>query len=227
MTTFALIRGGGDVGWYWHLVQAELEARGHDSVAPDLPNEDNSADLLDYAETVADAVGDRAGDVVVVGQSYGGFTAPIVTDQLQARVLVLVAAMIPMPGEAPAEWWDNNGYRQAVEAQARQDGGLTGNDDPHVTFFHDVPPALAEEAMRRERGESDAAYHMPWPLAAWPDVPTRVVLCTQDRFFPAPFLRRVASERLGVTPEDITSGHCVALAHPQELAALLVGSAAS
>ena len=31
MTTFALIHGAGDVGWYWHLVEAELRARGHDT----------------------------------------------------------------------------------------------------------------------------------------------------------------------------------------------------
>jgi hypothetical protein len=37
VATFALIHGAGDVGWYWHLVQAELGQRGHDTVAPDLP----------------------------------------------------------------------------------------------------------------------------------------------------------------------------------------------
>jgi pimeloyl-ACP methyl ester carboxylesterase len=39
---FALIHGAGDVGWYWHLVDAELSRRGHDVVAPDLPCDDNS-----------------------------------------------------------------------------------------------------------------------------------------------------------------------------------------
>ncbi len=37
MSTFVLIHGAGDVGWYWHRVEAELRARGHDVVAPDLP----------------------------------------------------------------------------------------------------------------------------------------------------------------------------------------------
>src|SRR3990170_3432833 len=32
MATFALIHGGGDVGWYWHLVQDELRDRGHEAV---------------------------------------------------------------------------------------------------------------------------------------------------------------------------------------------------
>jgi pimeloyl-ACP methyl ester carboxylesterase len=222
MATFALIHGGGDVGWYWHLVEAELRRRGHDTVAPDLPCDDDSAGLDDYADTVVDAIGDR-GDLVVVAQSYGGFTAPLVAARCDARSLVLVAAMIPTPGESPAEWWDNTGYRQAVEEQARRDGGLTGNEDPFVAFYHDVPRALAEEALTRERSESQAAYDTPWPLDAWPNVPTRFVLCTEDRFFPAAFMRKVVATRLGGTPEEITAGHCVALSHPRELAAMLVG----
>ena len=43
MATFALIHGAGDVGWYWHLVVAELRRRGHQAVAPDLPCDDDSA----------------------------------------------------------------------------------------------------------------------------------------------------------------------------------------
>ena len=221
MATFALIHGGGDVGWYWHLVEAELRERGHDVVAPDLPCGDDAADLGDYADTVVDAISDRA-HLVVVGQSYGGFTAPLVADRLDAQALVLVAGMVPAPGEAPADWWDNTGYRQAVDEQARRDGGLTGNEDPFVTFYHDVPRALAEEALSRERSESQAAYDHPWPLETWPHVLTRFVLCTEDRFFPAAFMRKVASTRLGITPDEIAAGHCVALSRPKELTDLLV-----
>jgi pimeloyl-ACP methyl ester carboxylesterase len=107
MATFALIHGGGDVGWYWHLVARELGRRGHDVVAPDLPCDDDSAGLPEYVDTVVDAIGDGH-DLVVVAQSYGGFTAPLVADRLQVDALVLVAGMIPAPGEAPADWWDNN-----------------------------------------------------------------------------------------------------------------------
>ena len=97
MATFVLIHGAGDVGWYWHLVQAELRRRGHDALAPDLPCEDNSATLDDYADTAIEAIGGRR-DLVVVGQSYGGFTAPLVADRARADLLVLVAGMVPVPG---------------------------------------------------------------------------------------------------------------------------------
>jgi hypothetical protein len=41
MATFALIHGAADVGWYWHLVEADLRRLGHDTIAPDLPVEDD------------------------------------------------------------------------------------------------------------------------------------------------------------------------------------------
>ncbi|HMG31166.1 MAG TPA: alpha/beta hydrolase [Jiangellaceae bacterium] len=221
MATFALIHGGGDVGWYWHLVEDQLRRRGHEVVAPDLPCDDNSAGLGEYADTVVDAIADRR-NVVVVAQSYGGFTAPLVAERIPVDLLVLVAGMIPALGEAPAQWWDNTGYQQAVREQAERDGGQTGSEDPFVTFYHDVPRALAEEAMSKERDESPTAYHTPLPLEAWPAVPTRFVLCTQDRFFPPGFMRRVVHDRLGITPDEITAGHCAALSRPGELADLLV-----
>jgi len=198
-----------------------LRRRGHDAVAPDLPCDDDAATLREYADTVVDAIGDRT-DVVVVGQSYGGFTAPLVAERVPVDLLVLVAGMVPAPGETPAEWWDNTGYRQAVQEQAERDGGETGSDDPFVSFYHDVPRAIAEEAVRRERSESEAAYHSPWPLDAWPAVPTRFVLCSEDRFFPPDFMRRVVSERLAIEPDEIAAGHCVALGRPKELTDILV-----
>jgi pimeloyl-ACP methyl ester carboxylesterase len=191
-------------------------------VAPDLPCDDAAASLLDYADAVVDAIGDRR-DLIVVGQSYGGFTAPLVADRLPVEALVLVAGMIPAPGEKPMDWWDNTGHGQAVREQARRDGGLTGSDDPFVVFYHDVPRGLAEQALSKERSESETAYSSPWPLDAWPAVPTKFVLCSEDRFFPAGFMRRVVAERLGVVPDEVTAGHCVALSRPHDLADLLDG----
>lgn len=220
MATFALIHGGGDGGWYWHLVEPVLRGLGHDVVAPDLPGDDDTATLSDYADTVVEAIGGRQ-DVIAVGQSYGGFTAPLVADRVPATAVVFVAGMVPAPGERPGAWWENTGYRRAVQEASEADGGLTGADDPFVAFYHDVPRELAEEAMGRERPESSAAYEQPWPLDALPAVTMRSIVCTEDRFLPAPFARRLAAERLGVVPDEIAAGHCVALSRPEQLAHLL------
>jgi pimeloyl-ACP methyl ester carboxylesterase len=130
MTTYVLIHGAGDVGWYWHLVEAELRSRGHDVVAPDLPCNDDSAGLSEYADAVVQAIGDRT-DLVVVAQSLGGFTAPLVWDRVPVTLLVLVAPMIPAPGEAPADYWANTRYDEEVRESYY---------DPIDLFYQDVPP---------------------------------------------------------------------------------------
>jgi pimeloyl-ACP methyl ester carboxylesterase len=222
LTTFVFVHGAGDVGWYWHLTEAALRARGHDTVAPDLPCDDDTATLDDYAGAVTDAIGGRH-DLVIVGQSYGAFTATLVAARCSAQQLVLVAGMVPHPGETPGAWWEHTRYREAIEAQARRDGGATGNDDPLVSFYNGVPRPLAQEALRRgQRGESSAVWGTPWPLETWPNVPTRFVLCQDDRCFPPAFMRRVAQDRLGITPDEVPGCHCVALSHPEALSELLV-----
>ena len=210
-TTFVPIHAAGDGAWNWHLVADELRARGHDVVAVDLP-EDASAGLSDYVDAVVEAVGQRD-HLVVVAHSFGGFTGPLVCDRLTVDSLVMVSAMVPSPGEAPADWWANTGH-----ADAHQGSG----DDDYATYYHDVPRQLADEALRRARNHpSDRAYREVWPLAAWPDVRTHAVLCLEDRLFPAEWMRELVHDRLGITPDEIRSGHCPMLSAPAELARML------
>ena len=49
-------------------------------------------------------------------------------------------------------------------------------------------------------------------------MPTRYLLCRDDHFFPAEWMRGVVRERLGFDPDEIGGGHCPALGRPQELA---------
>lgn len=213
MTTYALIHGAGDVGWYWHLVVAELERRGHDVVAPDLPCDDESAGLVDYADTVVEEIGDRT-NLIVVAQSFGGYTAPLVCDRIPADLLVLVAGMVPAPGESAMEMFEHTSYAQL---SSEDEVALDETDRLIATFLHDVPRALALEALSKGRDQAGKPMAERWPLDSWPDVPTRYVLCRDDRMFPAEWTRRVVRQRLGIDPDEIESGHCPALSRPVEL----------
>jgi len=204
MATYVLIHGAGSDSWYWHLVAPRLRALGHDVVAVDLPCDDDTAGLHDYADTVVDVVGDKR-EVILVAQSLAGFIAPLVCDRLPVLLLVLVAAMVPRPGESAGEWWTNTGHV------------FPDPFDPEVVFAHDLPPELAAESLKHVREQSGTPFEKPWPLDAWPDVPTRFVLCRDDRFFPADFQRRVVRERLRIVPDEIDGGHLPALARPDEL----------
>lgn len=217
MATFVLIHGAADSAWYWHLVEPELRNRGHEVVTMDLPCEDDAAGLPEYADTVMDAIGDRK-DLVLVAQSFGGFTAPLVCERVPVNLMVLVAAMVPSPGEAPNDYWASTGYEGSTSDDTEATDEATPGDD---IFYHDLPPEIAAEAKRRERGQSSARMGEPWPLDSWPDVPTRFLLCRNDRLFLAEWLRGVVKERLGITPDEIDGGHCIALSRPGELAARL------
>ena len=209
MATYALVHGAGDVGWYWHLVEDELRRRGHRTVAPDLPIEDDDATLLDNARVVTDAIAatHEGGELIVVGQSWGGYIAPIVADLAEADRLVLVAPMIPKPGETADEMWiATHWVFPGDEADA---------------FYQDVDPTLAATAMSHERHQTEATGREPWPLAAWPTVPTHVIIGCEDRFFPAEWLRGVVRNRLGIEPDELASGHTPALSRPRELVSMM------
>ncbi|MFY1594211.1 alpha/beta hydrolase [Micromonospora sp. WMMD737] len=218
MATYVLIPPAGSGPWYWHLLAGQLRDRGHDVVAVDLPCADDSAGLTEYADAAVRAIGDRT-DLVVVAQSFGAFTGPLVCDRVGAELLVLLTPMVPSPGESPGEWWENTGYAHARQVQAEREGWTPEQDgDPGVIFFHELPPPLVEEAKAHARDQSGTPFEKPWPLGAWPEVPTRALLCRGDRFFPIDFLRRLVSDRLGVTPDEMDGGHPVALSRPRELA---------
>ncbi len=212
---FLLLHGAADVGWSFHRVARELEARGHVVAAPDLPCEDEAASWSDYAGAALDALatlGLPDLPLVVLGHSLGGFTAPIVAERADAAALVFLTAMVPRPGEPACEWWSATGYPESTDAKGA---------DEVDTFLHDVEPGLAAEASRRGRGQAGGAMQDPYPLAALPAIPTTFLLCRDDRFFPAAWMRGVVEERLGLEPVEIPGGHCAPLSYPAELAEAL------
>jgi pimeloyl-ACP methyl ester carboxylesterase len=215
MTAFVLVPGADGRAWYWHRVIPELRALGHEAVAVDLPP---PGGLTEHADAIVAAIGETR-DVVLVAQSLAGFTAPLAAARVPVARLVLVNAMVPRPGESAGEWWDNTGQAEASRAVR---GGA--EFDVRADFFHDVPPEVTEEAFAAgpPDGPSDLLFSQPWPLPAWPDVPTRFLQGRDDRFFPPEFQRRVVAERLGIPVEELPGGHLIALSQPNVLAAALV-----
>jgi pimeloyl-ACP methyl ester carboxylesterase len=214
MRTYVLIPGAGGDAWYWHLVEPLLEAAGPRAVSVALPASDPDAGLDACVAAALDAVGPTEGEVVVVGQSLGGFTAPIVAERLGATGLIFVAAMIPAPGETAGDWWATSGF---VEVWGDQEM------DDHEHFFHDVPPSVLEELLARgEPQQTDRVMADPFPLPALPAMPTRGIAATKDRFFPVAFMDQLIRDRLGVEPEHVDAGHLPALANPAGLAELLL-----
>jgi pimeloyl-ACP methyl ester carboxylesterase len=219
--TYVLIPGAGGAAWYWHLLVPALQRRGHEAIAVDLPGADPAAGWQQYADAVFDAGRDR-GDVVLVAQSMGGFTAPMLVDRLPVTGIVLVNAMIPAPGETGGEWWANTGQIAAQRAKDEREGrDPDAPFDPQIVFFHDVPDDVTAEGLADAPEQSGKPFEQAWPLTEWPDVPTRVISTREDRLFPIEFQVEMSLERMGITPEQMPGGHLVALSRPEELADLI------
>ena len=98
-----------------------------------------------------------------------------------------------------------------------------------VVDCHDVAPELAVSAGSPElRGQAlDAARDEPWPLAAWPDVPTRDRLCRDDRALPGRRGRAgVVQERSGLQAATSSTASHVALPQPAARARRAPGACA-
>lgn len=216
MARFVLVPGAGGNAWMWHLLVEQLEARGHEAIAVDILEDDPALGLEEFAQQVLDAV---AGDpeTVLVAQSMGAFTAPVVAERTPLRALVLLNPMTPVPGETPGQWWESTGQPEAREAADRAAGRSPEmTEDTH--FYHDLPDALREAARQGGRAPSATPFGQPCEFTGWPSIPIKVVVGRDDRFFPLEFQQRVVAERLDTMPEVLSGGHLLALSRPAELA---------
>lgn len=220
MPSFILVPGAGGIAWYWHRVVPLLEQAGCEALPVDLPADNSSKGLDDYRDIVVQAIGSRS-SVILVAQSLGGFTAPLVCASKAVQGLIFVNAMIPPPGETVGGWWGNTGAIDARIAAARA-GGYSPQFDLQTYFLHDVPEAVLRAGPSRPREQSDAVFGQPSRFERWPGIPMVVIAAADDRFFPLEFQKRVARERLDADLEVIPGGHLVALSKPKELAALLL-----
>lgn len=209
---------------------AELAGRGHRAVALALPASDPDADFDTYADACIDQLASAGvdpvdDDIVVVGLSLGGFTAPVLAARLGAGGIVLANAMIPNPRETPGHWFSTSGAGPARAALAAAQGRVLGDDvDVMAEFFNDLPADLVAQAMSRpEPEQAEGIMSCPTPFDEWP-APVRVITGRDDRFFPPDFQQVIARERLGVDPMVVPGGHLMGLSRPVEVTdALLTG----
>jgi pimeloyl-ACP methyl ester carboxylesterase len=221
-SAFVLLHGAGSDSWYWHLVAPGLTDAGHHVIAVDFPVDDDTCGLADYAAAALDAIGPRTG-LTLVAQSMAAFAAPMIAAEAPIEPIVLVAPMVPAAGETPGQWWANTGQPEAARRYAIEEGRDPDKPfDPIEVFLHDVDPTVVIASADHVRNQSDRPFADPWPLQRWPDVPTRCVIGRHDRLFPLAFQRRVVHERLGITADEIDSGHLPALSRSAELTRLLI-----
>jgi pimeloyl-ACP methyl ester carboxylesterase len=204
--------------------------RRHRVVAIDLPCEDSSLGCAAYRDIALEAIGDVGDDLVVVGHSAGGLTAPLVAAARPVRRLVLVSALLPLPGRPFTEQNEAEGiledeYQAGVESCENGNRRWFDLDLCARTMYWGCSPEDVAWAFGRLRAQSSTMYTEASPLEEWPEVPTTDIRGDEDRLVSPAWAARAVPERLGAASAVIRgAGHSPMLSHPRALAALLLAA---
>ncbi|MBW4631422.1 MAG: alpha/beta hydrolase [Iphinoe sp. HA4291-MV1] len=244
MSLLCLVHGAYLGAWCWDLLTQDIEARGHQTVAVDLPIEDPTAGVAQYAEVVSKALQGFEDDVVLVGHSMAGLIIPLVASQRPVRQLVFVDGLIPHIGvslldqsydEADPNFLKAIGYElpEADKLDQFRDEpnifnpaalGINPLQDEAVAMefiFHGSSPDMVRWAFPKLRNQQFLYISEVSPLQAWQDVECTYIVCGEDRILSPAWCRYAARKRLGVDAIELPAGHYPMFSHPAQLADVL------
>jgi pimeloyl-ACP methyl ester carboxylesterase len=246
MSLFCLVHGAYLGAWCWERLIPELEARGHQVIAMDLPIDDPSASLSDYTDTVIQSLQGVDDDVILVGHSLAGMIVPLVALQRPIHRLVFLAALLPQIGmsgldqfydEVAPNMLKEIGYEPPEASLFEQLGdepdiynpaALTmkqASQDEAVAMefcFHDCEPDVAHWAISKLRDMRSLSHLTEvTPLQTLPDVEYAYIVCTDDRIVSPTWSKYAARKRLGVDAIELPGGHYSHISHPIQLAEVL------
>jgi hypothetical protein len=227
VSTFVLLPGAWHGAWCFDALVDALAERGQRAIAVSLPATDPDAGCERYADTVAAAVPEGVDDSYLVAHSLAGLIAPLVAERRALGGIVMLAAMIPIPGVSLNEQHDGEGPPLAASSaggRALDELGRSYWSDRSRAIellFNDCDPALAEWAAARLEPQGQRPSTEPSPLSSWPPVATTYLRCADDRLMDPGWSRTAPRERLGVEPRTIPGDHCPMLSRPRELATAL------
>jgi hypothetical protein len=230
MTAFGFVHGAYHGSWCWQPVIEELERRGHQGLAVDLPCEDPGAGAIDYAEAAVEAFSAAGPELVVVGHSLAGLTIPLVATRRPVARLVYLCAMLPRPGRS-----QDDIIREEPDMvlpgpeggpYASTDGATRWHEQAAAEwFFADCDADVAIRAARQLRGQFWKITQEACPLRAWPDVPSTPLIGSHDPVINPDWSRRVTPTILGVNPIELDCGHSPFLSATSILAETLLALA--
>jgi pimeloyl-ACP methyl ester carboxylesterase len=224
MTTVVLVHGAFHDGWCWELVRSALDERGIPNLALDLPFGGLDSD----AAAVQALLDNVDGPVVLCGHSYGGM---VISQAASGRddvdhLVYLCAVQVESPDELTASIKPT----LLMEHLVYGDDGVTYVDPDWAaeSFYHDCDAELAASAVERLRSMSHGmgpAPDAPPVRAAWMDIPSTYVVCTDDRTLHPDSQRDMARHATAVVEMD--TSHSPMLSRPDLLADVLADLAAS
>ncbi|MEO8892134.1 MAG: alpha/beta hydrolase [Coleofasciculaceae cyanobacterium] len=249
MSLFCLVHGANQGTWCWERLIPELEARGHQAITMDLPIDEPSTSLSNYADVVIQSLQDVDDQVILVGHSMAGMIIPLVAMQRPIRKLMFLCALLPQIGMSGLDQFydevDPNrlkevGYKPPLASLFEQ-----LSDEPNMynpasltkkqvsqdetiakeICFHDCEPDVAHWAISKLRDMRSLSHLTEvFPLQTLPNVECDYIVCMDDRIISPTWSKYAARKRLKVEAIELPGGHYPHISHPIQLAEVLTKS---
>ncbi len=218
-----------DGAWWWHRTGELLAARGMPSVAPALPSCGESGDgpgtggagLPEDVRAVRHVLEESDEPTILVVHSYGGIVAAEAATGIDSiRHLVLVSSYLPEVGQSLSTFSDG---APAPFLDLDLEGGTFGvrPDLLAETFLQDCSPEVQSDASNRLARQSLCVIEHPVQAAAWQQLPSTYLVCTDDRGTSAQRQRDFA--RTAGTVLEVEAGHHPFLSRPALVRDVLLG----
>ncbi|MEU4659699.1 alpha/beta hydrolase [Streptomyces sp. NPDC023723] len=225
--TVVLVHGAFADSSSWNGVVGALQSHGYPVVAASNPLRGLAADS-DYVRQLVTAVD---GPVVLAGHSYGGSViSDAARDLGHVKALVFVAAFLPDAGESAVDL--SGEFPGSTLGEALRQVPVTLPDGSqvadlyieqskfHQQFAADVPEGTAAVMAATQRPVTDAALAEGAAAPAWKNIPSWVLVATEDRNIP-PRAQTWMAERADATVATVAASHAVGVSRPAEVARLI------
>ncbi|HUW15461.1 MAG TPA: alpha/beta hydrolase [Actinomycetes bacterium] len=234
MSTFVIVPGAWDTPLTMEPVLEPLGSAGHEVIVVDLPCGKADATLEEYADAVRAVLPDDLTDVVLVGYSFGGFTASKIAAEHPDVPVAYVAAWIPRDGASVLDIFaGGDPFEAGEEAGMAAFDGLILSAGPGLCALNiDLYIAAADPAERdsvrtylerTQRPQGIGVLREKWRGQLPTSRRRTYVLTTADTLVP-PEAQRVMAAAVDADVVEIDTDHGVFREQPVRLAELLVAA---
>jgi len=224
-TTAVLVHGAWADGSSWAKITPLLQARGLKVVSVQLQR----ASLGEDAAIVRRAIEAQAGQVVLVGHSYGGAVITEAGTSAKVANLVYVDAFAPGDNESINDLvspYPTGAWQAGLSPDTA--GYLSLNSDAYLKYFAaDLPTAEATVMQTYQGPIFNHVLADKVTNAAWKTKPSFFVIGTNDQIIPPEFQQGEAA-RIKAKVTTVAGGsHVTLVSHPSEVANVILTAAAS
>ncbi|RPK32229.1 alpha/beta hydrolase [Streptomyces sp. ADI93-02] len=225
--TVVLVHGAFADSSSWNGVVEKLQSHDYPVIAASNP----LRGLTNDAEYVRQVVAAVDGPVVLAGHSYGGSVISNAARGLDnVKALVFVAAFLPDEGESAIDL--SGKFPGSTLGAALRPAPVTLPDGSQVAdlyidkekfhdqFAADVPEATTSVMAATQRPVTDAALGEGAATPAWKEIPSWVLVATQDQNIP-PQTQKFMAQRAKATQVEVEASHAVSVSQPGEVARLI------